>query len=112
MHTSIEPLQAFPYKPPTAQIRQKYAYIFQLHGPLPSRFFKALFDKVMAVFLLVLSASILFLLKFAFLIEGWLIPENKGPMFFFTMPLVLARLCLTIKFALLKPNILNLKALK
>ena len=83
MQTSVEPPQAFPYKPPTEKIRQKYAYIFQLNDPLPPRFFKIFFDKVAAVFLLVLSAPILLILKLAFLIEGWIIPENKGPMFFF-----------------------------
>jgi lipopolysaccharide/colanic/teichoic acid biosynthesis glycosyltransferase len=37
----------------------------------------------MATSFLMLSAPILLLLKLAFLIEGWLIPENKGPMFFY-----------------------------
>lgn len=83
MKTLIEPQQAFPYKPPTEQIRKKYAYIFQLNDPLPPRFFKIFFDKVAAVFFLAVSAPILLLLKLAFLIEGWLISENKGPMFFY-----------------------------
>ena len=83
MQNTSEPKAAFPYKPPTEQIRLKYAYIFQLSGPLPARFFKTFFDKVVAFILLVLSVPILLLLKLAFLIEGWLIPENKGPMFFF-----------------------------
>ena len=83
MQNTSEPKAAFPYKPPTEQIRLKYAYIFQLSGPLPPRFFKTFFDKVVAIFFLALSAPILLILKFAFLIEGWLIPENKGPMFFF-----------------------------
>ena len=79
----IEPIEAFPYKPPTEKILHKYGYIFQLTGPLPPRFFKSLFDKTAAIFLLFFSAPILLLLKMAFLIEGFLIPENKGPMFFF-----------------------------
>ena len=83
MQSSIEPKEAFPYRPPSDKIRQKYAYIFQLNGPLPLRFFKTFFDKLVAIFLLILSAPILLLLKFAFVIEGWLIPENKGPMLFF-----------------------------
>jgi len=83
MQNTIEPKEAFPYKPPTEKILLKYAQVFQLTGPLPPRFFKTLFDRVIAFFLLAISAPVLLLLKLAFLIEGWLIPENKGPMFFF-----------------------------
>ena len=78
-----EPHEAFPYKPPTAQVLEKYPHIFQLNEPLPARFFKIFFDKLMAIFFLMLSAPILLLLKIAFFIEGLLIPENKGPMFFY-----------------------------
>lgn len=78
-----EPAEAFPYKPPSDEILQKYFNVFQLKESLPPRFFKVLFDKLAAIFLLFLSFPILFLLKLAFLIEGWLIPENAGPMFFY-----------------------------
>jgi lipopolysaccharide/colanic/teichoic acid biosynthesis glycosyltransferase len=54
-----------------------------LKETLPPRFFKILFDKVAAIIFLLISAPILLHLKLAFLIEGWLIPENKGPMFFY-----------------------------
>ncbi|MFZ9939538.1 MAG: sugar transferase [Bacteroidia bacterium] len=79
----VEPKEAFPYKPPTNEVRARYAHIFSLKEPLPPRFFKVLFDKLVATVLLVISAPILLLLKIAYLIEGWLIPENKGPMIFF-----------------------------
>ena len=83
MNTKTEPKEAFPYKPPTEEIKQKYRHIFELKTPLPPRFFKTLFDKLVAFVMLVASAPILLLLKLAFLIEGWLIPENAGPMFFY-----------------------------
>ena len=83
MNTIIEPKEAFPYKPPTDEIRQKYAHIFQIEGNLPQRFFKTLFDKVAATFLLIIFSPVLVILKLAFLIEGWLVPENKGNMFFY-----------------------------
>ena len=88
MQTNFEPKEAFPYKPPTEKIRQKYAHVFLLNDPLPSRLSKTFFDKVVALILLLLSIPILLILKLVFLIEGWLIPENKGPMFFFIMQLV------------------------
>ena len=78
-----EPNEAFPYTPPTADIKVKYAHIFEITEPLPTRFFKLAFDKLVAALLLAFSLPILLLLKIAYVIEGILIPENKGPMFFY-----------------------------
>ena len=84
MHTnSSEPKEAFPYGPPTPEILVKYSHIFELKDGLPPRFCKVLFDKIIAVIFLLISVPIFILLKLAFLIEGWLVPENKGPMFFY-----------------------------
>lgn len=83
MNSIIEPKEAFPYKPPTEEIKQKYKHIFEFNDPLPPRFFKIAFDKLVALVFLSLSVPILFVLKIAYLIEGWCIPENAGPMFFY-----------------------------
>lgn len=80
---SKEPEEAFPYKPPTEEIKAKYAHIFQQTGPLPPRFFKLLFDKLVASLLLLISFPVLILLKIAYVIEGIIIAENSGPMLFF-----------------------------
>jgi lipopolysaccharide/colanic/teichoic acid biosynthesis glycosyltransferase len=78
-----EPSEAFPYLPPTDQILLKYTHVFKLNEPLPPRFFKVFFDKIIALFFLAVSSPIFLLLKLAYLIEGYLLPENKGPMFFY-----------------------------
>ena len=83
MSPKKEPPEAFPYKPPSAEILDKYPNIFALNDPLPVRFFKVLFDKLIALIFLLLCAPILLSLKIAFVIEGFLTPDNKGPMFFF-----------------------------
>jgi lipopolysaccharide/colanic/teichoic acid biosynthesis glycosyltransferase len=82
-YSEIEPDEAFPYTPPTAEIKNKYKHIFALQGSLPSRTYKILFDKLLSLLLLSISFPILLFLKIAYLIEGVLIPENKGPMFFY-----------------------------
>ena len=82
MPNHIEPQEAFPYKPPTEAIKQKYQAIFELTEPLPERLPKLIFDKLVAGLLLLAAAPFLLLLKIAYVLEGWLIPENKGPMFF------------------------------
>ena len=81
--TVSEPTEAFPYTPPTDEIKAKYAHIFALNEALPPRFSKTMFDKLVASVLLSFSLPILLLLKIAYVIEGILISENKGPMFFY-----------------------------
>lgn len=83
MTKQIEPKEAFPYMPPTDDIKLRYEHIFQIVKPLPPRFFKSAFDKLVGLVMLIISAPILLLLKLAYVIEGWLIPENAGPMFFY-----------------------------
>ena len=80
--TRSEPKEAFPYRPPDAAIRQKYRHVFEIDRPLGGRLAKVVFDKSVAALLLTAAAPVLLLLKIAYLVEGWLIPENKGPMFF------------------------------
>ncbi len=83
MRLKNEPLEAFPYKPPSNEILQKYHHIFELNKELPPRFFKSAFDKFIAIIMLIIAVPILLLLKLAYLIEGWIWPENKGPMLFY-----------------------------
>lgn len=78
-----EPTEAFPYKPPGDAVREKYPHIFKLDTPLEPRFLKTMFDKVLSAVLLAASIPILVMLKVAYVVEGVLIPENRGPMFFF-----------------------------
>jgi lipopolysaccharide/colanic/teichoic acid biosynthesis glycosyltransferase len=82
MDNKLEPKEAFPYKPPTEAIKQLYGSIFELTQPLAVRLPKLVFDKLVAGILLLAAAPVLLLLKVAYVIEGWLIPENKGPMLF------------------------------
>jgi lipopolysaccharide/colanic/teichoic acid biosynthesis glycosyltransferase len=77
-----EPLKAFPYTPPSRYIKEKYAYIFQAQFKIRPRYLKLFFDKFIALTLLLLTLPIIILLKIAFIIEGLIIHENSGPMFF------------------------------
>ena len=78
MKKNIEPTKAFPYKPPTDIIKQKYGYIFSLKDKLPNRLLKLIFDRLSALLFLIFAFPILILLKLAFVIEGVLIPLNKS----------------------------------
>ncbi|MDX8339304.1 sugar transferase [Draconibacterium sp. IB214405] len=78
-----EPDEAFPYKPPTPEIKEKYGEIFELKEALKVPFPKLLFDKILALFFLLLAAPVFLILFIANWIEGVVIPENKGPLFFY-----------------------------
>lgn len=82
MNCKPEPKEAFPYKAPDDFIKTKYCHIFQLKETLADKLPKLFFDKVMAAMLLSFAAPILLFVKIAYVIEGWIIPENKGPIFF------------------------------
>jgi len=112
MSTLSEPKEAFPYKPPTDEIRSKYRYVFELTEPLPPRLLKSLFDKLVASILLLGAAPVLLLLKLAYLIEGWLIQENKGPMFFYYNAVSAGKVFPKYKIRLIKTKYIDAEGAK
>lgn len=82
-HAVEEPKEAFPYTAPTDEIRAKYAEIFEISEPIKVPLPKLIFDKIVALFILVLASPIVLLLYVFNFIEGILIPENRGPLFFY-----------------------------
>lgn len=80
---SSEPSIAFPYKPPSEEIKKKYAHIFRIDEPLKDRFIKTIFDKVISLIFLILSSPIFLILKIGYLIESLFDKDSSGPMIFF-----------------------------
>jgi lipopolysaccharide/colanic/teichoic acid biosynthesis glycosyltransferase len=110
--SNLEPKEAFPYLPPTDEIRFKYPHIFALNSPLPIRYFKVLFDKLIAILVLIFSLPIFLILKIAFIIEGILIPENNGPMFFYYNAVSAGRIIPKYKIRLIKMAFIDKEAAK
>ncbi len=77
-----EPEIAFPYRPPSEEVRRKYAHIFALTTPLEERLPKLVFDKIIGLGLFLASLPVLLAIKVAYLIEGLIDAECRGPMFF------------------------------
>ena len=77
-----EPSQAFPYKPPTDEIKNRYKQIFGMTMKVKHRLIKVLFDKLFSSLLLFLAAPLLLLIKLLYILEGFIIPDNKGPMIY------------------------------
>ena len=77
-----ENIKVFPYKPPSKLIKQKYSYIFNKQLIIQQKLSKLVFDKLASLLFLIITLPIIFFLKLAFILEGIIIRENKGPMFF------------------------------
>jgi lipopolysaccharide/colanic/teichoic acid biosynthesis glycosyltransferase len=107
MNKISEPKEAFPYKPPSMEIKDKYQHIFSLKKPLDDKLPKLIFDKVVATLALLLSSPILLFLRMAYLVEGWLIPENQGPMFFSYNAVSAGRIFPKYKIRLIKTSFID-----
>jgi lipopolysaccharide/colanic/teichoic acid biosynthesis glycosyltransferase len=112
MLDSNEPKEAFPYKAPSTQVIEKYKYIFSIADPLPPRFFKLLFDKVVSFFVLLVSIPIFLVLKIAYTIEGCLVRGNAGPMFFFYYAISAGKKIPKYKIRLIKTKYIDLDGAK
>ena len=80
--TSIQDV-AFPYTPPTDEIKDKYGHIFALTSVLKPPLIKVGFDKLVSLIILLIVLPLLGMLRIGYVLEGIIIPENKGPMFFY-----------------------------
>lgn len=78
-----EPVEAFPYKPPTEKIRKEYASIFRLENAVEPKIVKLLFDKIFSLTVLVIASPIFLVLWAAYKIEGIIVPKNRGPLFYY-----------------------------
>lgn len=107
MSKAPEPKEAFPYKPPSPQMKEKYQLIFALKVPLDDRLLKLLFDKLVAIIALVFTSPILLALKGAYLLEGLIIPANKGPMFFYYYAMSAGRVIPKYKIRLIKTSYID-----
>ncbi len=82
MNRIEEPNEAFPYRAPDDSIKIVYKHIFEIKSPLKERLLKAMFDKAISGLILLGVSPILGVLWLANFIEGFLITENKGPLFY------------------------------
>lgn len=105
-----EPKKAFPYKPPNDYIKEKYSHIFSLKHPLPDKFIKYSFDKIVSLSLLLVALPLLIVLKILFLIEGLMVPENKGKMFFSYNAVSQGRVFKKYKIRLIKEKYIDQEA--
>ena len=106
----IEPKESFPYKPPSQELRNQYSNIFKLNDPIKQKILKTIFDKFASGTILLIALPILLILKFVYLIEGILIPENKGPMFFYYLSISQGKVIKKYKIRIIKEKYIDKEA--
>lgn len=80
---STEPSIAFPYKPPSEEVKREYEYIFNIKEPLEDRLIKTIFDKLVSLIFLILASPIFVILKVGYIFESLIDKEASGPMIFY-----------------------------
>jgi lipopolysaccharide/colanic/teichoic acid biosynthesis glycosyltransferase len=83
MNHQGEPKEAFPYKAPNQEIKEKYKGLFLLNQPVKVRLPKRLFDLLLSISILIFCLPIILILFTLNFLEGVFIPENRGPLFFY-----------------------------
>lgn len=107
-----EPKESFPYLPPSEELKKEFKYIFELESPIKQRIIKTLFDKAIAIIVLLISLPIFLTLKIAYLIEGILVRENRGKMFFYYNAISHGKIIKKYKIRLIKEKHIDKEAAK
>lgn len=102
-----EPKEAFLYIGPDEFIRNKYKEIFQIKTPIKTPILKLMFDKIVALILLVVCSPILILLFILNEIEGLFIAENRGSLFFYYNAVSQGRIFRKYKIRLIKAKYID-----
>ncbi|MAS60363.1 MAG: hypothetical protein CMQ07_04565 [Gammaproteobacteria bacterium] len=78
-----EPVEAFPYRPPSEKIKQQFSEYFDPHFVARTRYFKRSFDVLGAAVVLVITSPLVFVFVIAYALEGIFLPKNRGWPFYF-----------------------------
>lgn len=104
---SDEPKGAFPYEPPTDELKKRYKHIFEIQEPLKPILLKTIFDKIVAFLLLVMSIPILFLVKIAYIIEGFFKNDSRGRIFFYYLGMSGGKIIKKYKIRIIKEKFID-----
>lgn len=74
---------AFPYKAPSEELKKKFEYIFRISNPLEDKYLKIIFDKILSLLFLIFTSPLIFIIFILYKLEGLIIHENKGPVFYY-----------------------------
>ena len=102
-----EPIGAFPYKPPSEEIKRNYKYIFEMESSLDFRFFKRFFDIFLSLTILIFCIPIILVIKISYVLEGLIIKDNSGPILFFYYAVSQGKVFKKYKIRVIKPQFID-----
>jgi lipopolysaccharide/colanic/teichoic acid biosynthesis glycosyltransferase len=105
--TLTEPKEAFPYKPPTEELKIKYKDLFELKNPIKVPLPKLIFDKLLSIIVIICSMPVIILLLLFNWTEGIFIRENRGPLFFNYKAVSRGRVFKKYKIRIIKDKFIN-----
>lgn len=97
-----EPVEAFPYKPPSSYDKTKYKHLFLMSHPLKMPITKRLFDCLFAGSLLILLTPIYLILLIAYKVEGSYDSTAKGDVFYYYWAISAGKRFKKYKYRILK----------
>ena len=103
----IEDKRAFPYKPPSKKMQERYSWIFTLKKAPRERISKLLFDKIAALIAIFLLWPIFVIILIAYVIEGFIHHEHKGSIFFSYIASSRGKKFKKYKFRLVKETLID-----
>ena len=76
-----EDKRAFPYRPPSYKLKERYKDIFSLTEPLKERPCKLIFDKSVSAIIILLTLPIFVIIFIAYFLDGLIYSEDRGCIF-------------------------------
>ena len=104
--------KAFPYRPPSEEIKKKYSDIFSLESPLKDRPLKLVFDKVVSALVIVALSPVFLCIFTAYLIDGLVHPDHRGPVFASYIAGSCGRKFMKYKFRIFRESLVDQKIKK
>ena len=94
--------KAFPYRPPTKEIKSEYSQYFRPDYTPRTRPVKRIFDLFFSGILIVVSIPIILLLKVAYVLEGGIRRKSRGPLLYYYHGISQGKLFKKWKFRVIK----------
>ena len=102
-----EDKKAFPYKPPSKKVQEKYKRIFTLTSPIGERPCKFIFDRLLSIILIFATLPFFIVILIAYFINGVIYPEDKGSIFAPYIAITRSRKFKKLKFRLVKECLID-----
>lgn len=79
LHSPVTDPRAFPYRPPSPELIQRFPAVFNTSHPIQERLLLRTLDLLLSLAVFIICAPLFLLIASSILLDGRLHPENAGP---------------------------------